>query len=193
MPTMPSPPTPQNSGQADNPATLNPMTASYDEEQDRIVDALAETQSFESDEPFATYHEHRKAFEMFLHGPDGIPLKILGDPALTLFAVLKTLDYCMIETVEDSRVFLRGQFGMETDNIPHNSAWGMLSNLMVTKGYLDNEGDLGGSDLTPAGKVFRALLRNHLNEPTSEKIQNWEFEIDIDDALFDDTPHRCDP
>ena len=162
---------------------------SYEEEQERLIDALAETQSFESDDPSATYHEHREAFETFLHGPDGIPLDTLGDPVLTLFGALKTLDYCMIETVEDSKAFIRGQFGMEMENIPHNSVWGMFFKLMETKGYLDSEGGLENSALNPAGKVFRALLRNYLNEPTSEQIQNWEFDIEIDDALVDDTPH----
>lgn len=139
---------------------------SYQENQNRLIELMKETQSFKSDDPFDTHYERRMATEEFLYGPESIPNCGCGSPEKTLQNALDALDYAALDGLSERTAFLQDKFG-----VGYTSDDGLVQLLfyvLTEKGYIQHGGGVNGSWLTDAGKIFRALLDYHLNEPDSE-------------------------
>lgn len=160
------------------------MTTHYAENQTRLVEILKATQSYKSNDPFDTLYERRAAFEAFLLGTDSIPNCGCGDPDSTFRLVLDALNLCTIEGTEERKAYTQEKFGM--DYVTNNGLVQLLFYVLDDKEFIEHGGGVGYSWLTDAGKVFRALLHLHLNEPDSEQQLNWDFDIDFDAVLAAD-------
>lgn len=160
------------------------MSNNYAENQKRLVEELKATQSFKNDDPFDTHYERKAAFEVFLLGPDSIPNCGCGEPDSTLFKVLDALNLCALEGTEARKTFTQEKFGV--DYVSDDGLVQLLFYVLDDKGFIQHGGGVGYSWLTDAGKVFRALLNLHLNEPDAEQQFNWEFDIDFDAVLAAD-------
>jgi hypothetical protein len=159
------------------------MSNYYQENQKRLVDVMKATQSFKNDDPFDTNYERRTAFESFLLGPDSIPNCGCGDPDQTLIKVLDALDSC-VKVSEERRLFMREKFGV--NYVSDDGLVQLLFYILDDKGFIRHGGGVSSSWLSDAGKVFRALLNQYLNEPDAEELLNWDFEIDFDAVLAAD-------
>lgn len=156
----------------------------YAENQKRLVEILKETQSYKSDDPFDTHYERKAAFEVFLLGPDSIPNCGCGEPDNTLLKVLDALNLCALKGTEERKAFTREKFDVEY--VSDDGLVQLLFYVLDDKQFIQHGGGVGYSWLTDAGKVFRALLNLHLNEPDAEQQFNWEFDIDFDAVLAAD-------
>lgn len=154
---------------------------SYQEKQDRLIELMKETQSYKTDDPWDTSYERRRAVEDFLYGPDSITNCGCGSPEKTLQIVLDALDYCALEGLPERTAFLQEKFGVEY--VSDNGLVQLLFYVLTDKDFTQHGGSVNGSWLTDAGKVFRALLNLHLNEPDTEQLLNWEFDIDFEAIL----------
>lgn len=160
------------------------MTNLYTENQKRLVEVLKATQSFKNDDPFDTYYERNASFEAFTLGPEGIPNCGCGDPDKTLRVVLDALDLCAINGFSERATFIKEKFGVEY--VSDNGLVQLLFYVLDEARFIQHGGGVGWSWLTDAGKVFRALLNQYLNEPDAEQLLNWEFNIDFDAVLAAD-------
>lgn len=160
------------------------MTNNYQENQNRLIDIMTATQSFKDTDPFNTHYERRTAFEDFLSGPDSIPNCGCGDPSETLIKVLDALNLCAIKGIEERKTFTQEKFGL--DYVTNDGLVQLLFYVLDEKEFIQHGGGVGYSWLSDSGKVFRALLDQYLNEPDSEQLLNWEFDIDFDAVLAAD-------
>lgn len=160
------------------------MTNNYQENQNQLVDIMKATQSFKDTDPFNTNYERRTAFEDFLSGPDSIPNCGCGDPDETLIKVLDALNLCAIKGTEEREIFTKEKFGVH--HVTNDGLVQLLFYVLDDKGFIQHGGGVGYSWLSDAGKVFRALLNQYLNEPDVEQLLNWDFEIDFDAVLAAD-------
>lgn len=156
----------------------------YRENQKRLVDVLKATQSFKDNDPFNTQYERRTAFESFLSSPDSIPNCGCGDPDETLVKVLDALNLCAIKGTEQRKDFTQEKFGV--DYVTNDGLVQLLFYVLDDKEFIQHGGGVGYSWLSDAGKVFRALLNQYLNEPDAEQLLNWDFEIDFEAVLAAD-------
>ena len=157
------------------------MTNHYEENQKRLVEELKETQSYKVAEPFSTYYARREAFESFLYGPNGLPNCGCGSPDDTLMAFMEALDFCALKDNDERAAFLQEKFGVKY--VTEDRLVQLLFYVLDDKEFIEHNYSIGGSYLTDAGKVFRAILTMYLNEPTTEQIANKVFGIDFDAAL----------
>jgi hypothetical protein len=160
------------------------MTNNYQENQNRLVDIMKATQSFKDTDPFTTNYERRNAFEDFMSGPDSIPNCGCGDPNETLIKVLDALNLCALKGTEERKTFTQEKFGV--DYVTSDGLVQLLFYVLDDKEFIQHGGGVGYSWLSDAGKVFRALLDQYLNEPDAEQLLNWDFEIDFDVVLAAD-------
>ena len=157
------------------------MTSHYAENQKRLVDLLVATQSFKNDDPFDTYHERRASFEVFLYSSDSVTNCGCGNPDKTLLLVMDALNLCAISGLEERKAFTQERFGV--DYVTDNGLVQLLFYVLSDKEFIQHGGGVGYSWLTDAGKAFRVLLNQHLNELDWEQQLNWEFDIDFDAVL----------
>lgn len=157
------------------------MTSNYAENQKKLVDLLIATQSFKNDDPFDTYHERRASFEVFLYSSDSVTNCGCGNPDKTFLLVMDALNLCAIDGLEERKAFTQERFGV--DYVTDNGLVQLLFYVLSDKEFIQHGGGVGYSWLTDAGKVFRALLNQHLNELDWEQQLNWEFDIDFDAVL----------
>ena len=160
------------------------MTTHYAENQKRLIEVMKATQFFKSDDPFYTNQERRTEVESFLLSPDGVPNCGCGDPDSTFRVVLDALNLCAIKGTEERKTYTQEKFGV--DYVTNDGLVQLLFYVLEEKAFIQHGGGVGYSWLSDAGKVFRALLHLHLNEPDAEQQLNWEFDIDFDAVLAAD-------
>jgi hypothetical protein len=158
------------------------MNNHYEENQKRLVEALKETQSYaDSEDPFRAYFGRREAFESFLYGPDGFPNCGCGDPEDTLKAFVDALDYCALKDNDEREAHLQEKFGV--DYVSNDRLVQLVFYVLDDKAFIEHNFSIGGSYLTDAGKVLRAIFEMYFNEPTTDQIADEAFDIDFDAVL----------
>lgn len=158
------------------------MNNEHEENQKRLVEALKTTQSYaDPEDPFHAYFERREAFESFLYGPDGLPNCGCGNPEETLKAFVDALGYCALKDNDEREAHLQEKFGVGyvTDDRLVQLVFYVLDN----KSFIEHNFSIGGSYLTDAGKVLRAIFEMYFNEPTTEQIADEMFSINFDAVL----------
>ena len=161
------------------------MTSFYaSENQKRLIDLLIATQSYKGDDPFDTHYERRTSFEDFLYGPDSVTNCGCGKPDKTLLLVMDALNLCAIDGTEERKIFTQEKFAV--DYVTDNGLVQLLFYVLHDKEFIAHGGSVGYSWLTDAGKVFRVLLDQYLNEPDAQQMLNWEFDIDFGAVLATD-------